>query len=276
MITPWESVQAALADVTPRLGGLLRAVSDPSAPAVGDWSVEEAAVHLAFVFAGDAAILAHGERLRAAIPVQGPITPAAVSKMNAEMLESAPDRDLAVIASRIEKAVAEMLGSTSTMKGTETVPWLGGLTLPATTVAVHLLSEALVHGFDIARGARLPWRIEREHALLFVEEFLLPLLKHLPPASFVNQEAAHGFRGTFEVRIRGGRRTVLAFRDGGVHVLENGEVRPDCRISADPVAFTLVGYGRIPFWRPALTGKLVAGGRKPWLAAKLPRLLQTP
>jgi hypothetical protein len=40
----------------------------------------------------------------------------------------------------------------------------------------------------------------------------------------------------------------------------------DCTIRAEPVAFTLVGYGRMSRWRAAATGRLVAGGRRPWLA----------
>ena len=52
--------------------------------------------------------------------------------------------------------------------------------------------------------------------------------------------------------------------------------RPDCVITADPVAFLLVGYGRVGqsgrIWR----GKLRAGGRRPWLALRFSSLLIRP
>ncbi len=47
-------------------------------------------------------------------------------------------------------------------------------------------------------------------------------------------------------------------------------------ISADPVAFLLVGYGRIGQWGQILRGKLVASGRKPWLGLGFGKLLTSP
>jgi hypothetical protein len=40
----------------------------------------------------------------------------------------------------------------------------------------------------------------------------------------------------------------------------------DCRISADPVSLLEVLYGRESQWPAVLRGRLVAFGRKPWLA----------
>jgi hypothetical protein len=50
----------------------------------------------------------------------------------------------------------------------------------------------------------------------------------------------------------------------------------DCRISADPVAFLLVAYGRQAQWRPVLLGRMTAWGRRPWRAFALKRLLVNP
>jgi hypothetical protein len=49
-----------------------------------------------------------------------------------------------------------------------------------------------------------------------------------------------------------------------------------CRISADPAAHLLVTYGRAGPLGPALRGKITAGGRKPWLGLRLPRLFRQP
>ena len=39
----------------------------------------------------------------------------------------------------------------------------------------------------------------------------------------------------------------------------------DCVISADPVTFLLVVYGRMPLGRALLRGGMLAWGRRPWL-----------
>lgn len=52
--------------------------------------------------------------------------------------------------------------------------------------------------------------------------------------------------------------------------------KADCVITADPVAFLQLAYGRIPPWRPVIGGKMFASGRKPWLAVKFGTLLSSP
>jgi hypothetical protein len=47
-------------------------------------------------------------------------------------------------------------------------------------------------------------------------------------------------------------------------------------ITADPVTFLLLGLNRIPELPELLRGRLRAGGRKPWLAAKFGTLLASP
>ena len=67
----------------------------------------------------------------------------------------------------------------------------------------------------------------------------------------------------------------MAVKDGAAVVTAAG-VRADCTITADPVEFLLLGYGRIPQWSPVIRGKLRPGGRKPWLAMKFGTLLSSP
>jgi len=50
----------------------------------------------------------------------------------------------------------------------------------------------------------------------------------------------------------------------------------DCVISAEPATFLLVNYGRTGPWGPAHTGKVVAWGRRPWLALGLPKTFRAP
>jgi hypothetical protein len=46
--------------------------------------------------------------------------------------------------------------------------------------------------------------------------------------------------------------------------------------AADPWSFLLVLYGRSGPLKPALTGRILAWGRRPWLAFTLPTLFRKP
>lgn len=50
----------------------------------------------------------------------------------------------------------------------------------------------------------------------------------------------------------------------------------DCRITVDPTAFLLVSFRRTPIWRTIASGRMRAGGRRPWLATRLGELVATP
>ena len=45
--------------------------------------------------------------------------------------------------------------------------------------------------------------------------------------------------------------------------------RTDCHIGGDPAAILLVVYRRRSPWRAAMTGRVIAWGRQPWLALSL-------
>ena len=62
----------------------------------------------------------------------------------------------------------------------------------------------------------------------------------------------------------------------GTAVIGAAGDRTDCSITADPVAFLLLGFGRIPSWSPLIRGKMLPGGRKPWRATKFASLLDSP
>lgn len=96
---------------------------------------------------------------------------------------------------------------------------------------------------DIAKATGRLWPIQRHHALLAIEAFVLPVIAALPSTAFVNQERAGSFRARVELRLRGGRRTVMVL-DRGSLTLEMGRARGgDAHISADSSAFMLVFIG---------------------------------
>src|SRR5205085_2011411 len=65
-----------------------------------------------------------------------------------------------------------------------------------------------------------------------------------------------------------------AFTDGVLTVGPPDRGRADVHISSEPVTALLNAYGRIGPWRPALTGKVLVWGRRPWLAPGFPRLFR--
>ncbi|MEV0405404.1 maleylpyruvate isomerase N-terminal domain-containing protein [Actinoallomurus sp. NPDC050550] len=261
--------RAALRDVVPSLVALVRSVPDAGSTAVGTWTVGDVAAHLSHVFRTDTDAVA-GRPVPQAI-----VTTAGMAEVNAKMLTEDDERDPAVLADRIG-ALADEFDGVASRSRAATVDWLQGVRLPPSAVACHLLEECLVHGHDIARVAGRPWPIQRQHALLAIEGGALPLIAALPPAAFLNLEKAGSYRARFEVRLRGGGRTLLVF-DGGSLTLDAAGARDvDAHVSADPAALMLMFIGRQGQWKPLLEGKLAAWGRRPWKLARMFTVISPP
>jgi hypothetical protein len=255
--------RAALREVVPRLVAVVRSVADPNSPSVGTWTVGDVGAHLAHVFRADTDAIA-GRPVPEAI-----VTKTGIAEATARILAEDSERDPAVLADRMTSLATEFDDAAARSRST-TVDWLQGIRLPPSAVACHLLNECLIHGHDIAKATGRPWPIQRHHALLAIETFVMPLIAALPPTAFVDQEQAGSFRARVELRLRGGRPTVMVF-DRGSLTLETGRAGDvDAHISADPATFMLVFIGRQGIWKPLLEGKLTAWGLRPW---KLIRML---
>ena len=255
--------RAAVREVVPRLVALVRSVPDPNSPSVGTWTVGDVAADLSHGFRADTDAIA-GRPVPEAI-----VTKAGIAEATAKILAEDSERDPAVLADRISTLATEFDDVASRSRSV-TLDWLQGTRLPPSAVACHLLNECLIHGHDIAKATGRSWTIQRHHALLAIEAFVLPLIAALPPTALMNQEQAGSFRARVELRLRGGRRTVMVF-DHGSLTLDTGRARDvDAHISADPPTFMLVFIRRLGIWKPLLEGKLTAWGRRPW---KLTRML---
>ena len=255
--------RAALRDVVPSLVALVRSAPDANSASVGTWTVGDVAAHLSHSFRADTDAIA-GRPVPEAI-----VTKAGIAEATAKLLAEDGERDPAVLADRID-TLADEFDDVASRSQSATVDWLQGTRLPPSAVACHLLNECLVHGHDIAKATGCPWPILRHHALLGIEGGVLPLIAALPPNAFLNQEKAGSFRARIELRLRGGRRTLMVF-DGGSLTLDAAGARDvDVHISADPPALMLVFIGRQGIWKPLLEGKLAAWGPRPW---KLTRML---
>jgi uncharacterized protein (TIGR03083 family) len=257
-----ETLCRAVVDASTRLASLLRQVQDVSAPAVGVWNVGETAAHVAG---------APGYFLAAARGVAelAPFDPEGIAAANARFLEEEVGRDPLVLADRLEQGASGLVAYALQLAGDPLTQPFAGVEVPLSTTLAIVLSEVLVHGWDIARGARLPWRIEPEHAALTATG-TVPLLPFL-----VDPQAVRGLHLRSELRIRHDARIVMAIDDGTLRVEPPSAVPVDVRLSVEPVAYLLVTFGRLAVWHAMLQGKMVAWGRRPWRAGELGTVFMT-
>jgi uncharacterized protein (TIGR03083 family) len=282
----WQCSQDALRDEVARVTALLRSIRDPgTAPVVGQWNLADVALHLSQAWLGVPGLARRdlspvyevipdwagvaGDSLVRDLPDLGEMTTQAVG--------SDPERDLLVLADRIEARAEEYFTYCARQSPDELRPWLiQGITLPLAAFTGHLLNETVLHGYDIARAAGRPWRIEPAHAAMVLHRFLIPVLQAGDPGVMVNPHTAAGARVAYELRIRGGDRFHFLFDKGALRVEKPSARQVDCHISADPVAFLLVVWNRQSQWRAIARGQLLAWGRKPWLAPRFRTFLANP
>jgi hypothetical protein len=175
------------------------------------------------------------------------------------------------LARLLDAEVTAFAGEVGQMNPSATIPAEVGPALTVDQVVCVLLGELLVHGFDLATTLDRPWPIGRSEANLVAAGSLAIL------PQFVDERAARGAGVAYELRLRGGPRVVVRI-DHGTLSVEPGHpgARVDARISADPAAFLLVGYGRAGQWGAIARGRLLAWGRKPWTAFRFATYLRNP
>lgn len=281
----WQQGQDALRDEVARVTTLLRSIHDPEPHAVGQWNLGEVAMHLSqawVVIPG----LARRDLSGAYEVVPGFVDVAGDSLVRdmgdladttVRGVKSDPERDLAVLADRIEARAQEYFSDCVGADPDAPRPWLvQGTTMRQSTLTYHLLNETLMHAYDIAHAAGRPWRIEPAHAAMVLGRFIVPVLQALDAHAMVNGAKAAGLQATYDVRIRGGDSFYFIFDDGTLEIVEPSSRRVDCHISADPVAFLMVVWARQSQWTAIGKGKLMAWGRKPWLGPQLRSLIRNP
>ena len=261
-----SAVSAALQRVVPNVAGLVRSAPDAGAPVPGsDWTVGDVAAHLVL---GAEAYSGYAAGATDAVFDVSDIAGGSLTRSSAALLEAEHERDLPGLADRMEAAVTAVLQASQGHNADDIVMWNGQPIGLAAMLGIAL-AEFLLHGRDLAHALSQPWPIEASDARLVLASALplLPLL--VDPVTTAHAHA------TYDLRVRGGARAVLAIDDGALRV-GAPDASVDCHVSADPVALLLVAYGRTSQWGPILTGKLVAWGRKPWLGPKLVSYLVAP
>jgi uncharacterized protein (TIGR03083 family) len=261
----------ALRDAVARSADLWRHIDNPDAPAPGlIWTAAETAAHVVGDIRDYTQTLtrhANGYMTHANRPAESPSRLSA--RVNARHLEEVPERNLHRLADILESSADAYLNVAAAADPSVEIATPNGLVIGPSTMAALLLGEQLIHGLDISRTAKIPWTISAAHAFL-----VLPGVLSVAP-QYLRPRRAVGVHISFEMRMRGGASYRMAVDDGTAVVTAAGE-KADCVITADPVAFLLLGYGRISQLSPVLRGQLRPGGRKPWLAMKFGTLLSSP
>jgi uncharacterized protein (TIGR03083 family) len=259
-----DALRAALQSASGRVAGLIRELSDPQVKIRGsDWTVGEIAVHLAFA-TRLLTLLSQG----AEIPY-GDGSKEGIAAANAVSLREFPERSPSRLADTIVEQTRALLEATADVSQDRmVVSPMGPMNLD--TLVSYALTHLLQHGSAIARAVGRPVPVEPSHVPL-----TLPFITQSMPR-FVHGEAAGSLVACFELRVRGGPRFALAFDRGRLTLSPTPTRAVDCYISADPVALFLVGMGVVGQWGPILTGRIVAWGRKPWLAFRFVGLFEVP
>jgi uncharacterized protein (TIGR03083 family) len=257
----WDLVRTQLDHAATAVATRLRQIPDGSAKVPGlEWSASELGAHL----------VTEARRFERFGKGGGdPFPEGGVADYNAGEIDDVDEVDLQQQAEIFEMDHAVFAEHARQRKADDPFMWFD---LPITWAEAGCiyLGELAIHSLDLARVMRRSYKIDRDAAV----QISYGLLSILP--SFVDKQAARGFTGSFELKLRGAVPVNLSFEDGKLMASLADGKRPDCKISADPEAFLLVGYGRISQWGPILRGKLLASGRKPWLGLKFSRLLLNP
>jgi Mycothiol maleylpyruvate isomerase N-terminal domain len=266
-----DAALAALSGAVARSAELWRRAPDPQAPVPGlTWTAAETAAHIIGDLREYTDDLSHDHRTPVGDLGLGAGSPSKRSALvNAAHLTAVRERDMQRLADMLEEQAERYLAAAASADDSEAIVTANGLVLSPPIMTGLLLGEQLVHGLDIARASRTRWCIGHADSLL-----VIPAVLAVTP-EYVHPKRSAGVNISFELRIRGGGRYRLAVREGTGEISAAGE-KADCVISVDPVAFLLVGFGRIAQWRPIIGGQMMASGRKPWLALKFGTLLSSP
>jgi uncharacterized protein (TIGR03083 family) len=263
----WVRAQEAVRSASARVGVLLRNVSHPDAPAVGEWNVTDVAAHMS-----------HGiDTIGAMARGGGGLLPelSGLATMTKTLVHGEAERDLGHLADRIEASTADLLALMRNADSDASRPWIvQGTEFRLSNLTCHALNELIVHGWDIAMADGTRWPIPRSDAALVVSGFLFPALANLG-RSMVNERTASDVRVSYDIHVRGGGRAVFRFDKGDLSIDPPGTGPVDCHLSVDPTAFLLVAWDRISQWRAIPRGQLLAWGRRPWLGLKLRSYVRT-
>ena len=265
-----------LRNVCSRVADLIASIDDMDRPVPGHgWTVGQVAAHMILATRGNAASMAGDvDQLLQFVPDTDGYADR-MAGMNKNAIAAEPVRDATSASLALREAVSAFLNQAEQQSADDTVPtpWYApGASLSVDVDTRWLVGHLLNHALDIASGLGREWPLAKDEVLVAI-----PSIHALMPRT-VDAMAARHVKATFCVRVRGGDTVGIRIRDGAVDLASWGtwDVRPDCTISAEPIAYFLVAYGRVSQWPLIARGRLLSYGRKPWLAFRFRGLFVNP
>ena len=248
-----EAVQA----VTDSLVGLVGALPDTAIRMPGsEWTVGDAASHLV------TAARLFGELVKGVPTFYAESTRESLAAANAHSLSAQTERDGSVLAAQLSESMGALLaGMASRPPAQHMVTPMGDM--DQDTLLSYTLTHLLMHGHAISRALHKPSPVTRERVGLTLPFITGAMRTVLAP------ERVAGLTANYLIHLRGGPKVAVSFTGGAIDVGTTIPARVDCHLSADPVAFFLVGVGLVGQWGQIARFKLLAWGAKPWLGLRL-------
>lgn len=138
--------------------------------------------------------------------------------------------------------------------------WLYARETTAGNICAAFLSEAILHGRDLAAvtGATMPtFTRQQANAIVHAMSFITP--------AFIDRNKASQLPdGVYHVKFRGGNDYTWRLNAGEFSIEQGKPSKADAHLNADPAAFVMSSLGRLSDARAALTGAMFTYGRKPW------------
>lgn len=237
--------RSGLADMGERYARLVEQLDDTRIPVrESAWTVRDAAAHLASGsrrYAG----LVRGEADVSAIPLDK----AYLDRRAASLIADNPETDPKTLADQIREGFQDLLHATENVAADQPISWYAGLRLTAAAIVAIYLGEPILHGYDIATAAGLPWPIDPEYAVLATGAYRL-----IYPGLF-QPSAAAGIEATYGIRVAGSEPFTVRVANGLYDDLP-ASPNVDCTISAEPVSALMVISGRLSRWTAIALGEL--------------------
>ena len=255
----------ALAGATTRVAELIASIPDPMALAPNSpWTVRDFAAHL-ILAGGQYTDVAQGAP-SAYQSTEPAYLHAEFTRRQADITETDPNK----LSRLFIDAMEGYLDATSDLPGDTPVVMHGQNPYTVAGMAGILLGEELLHGYDIATAIGRPWPLDPVATELVLAGYA-PAFGY-----FLNSETTRGLSAGVGIELRGIGEMTVRFTDGVYSLEEAGAAPVDATISADPVAFLMVGTGRLSRYQAIALGLLSVGGNRPDLAIGFPDLFLYP
>jgi len=261
-VDPTADVFAArtrLEDAVHRFADLVRSAPDiHQTVADGRWTIRDTTAHLTTVF-GLYTELAAG----ATSPYES-LSREACSAASEQLFADVSEDDPGKLTGLLVDSAERFLDETSELPGDHPVIYHCALPYDVFGLTGTLLGDVLLHGYDVADRTQRPWRIDAVDATVVVAAYA-PLY-----CLIVDPDRTKGLDVAVSIDLRGGGPVVARFRNGQFSFEKASRDPVDATISADPVAFLMVGSGRLDRSAAIALGLMELGGPHPDLAMAFP------